>query len=363
MFILDFKVFFKRPMYFLIFLFLFLFNLLSFQSSYAAENNAAGSENLLGTIDMLAVYAYHPSMQYYDYDKGLFIRPIKLNATINEFNNLIKSRFDEQEKTKSQLRNDFQKMNADIDSLSKRLNDIDSKKAGEIYQINQSGSEEMSKMKEVSEREKKVKIIQEEIAKIENKYLKEKQEITASLEKALAASEELKLNVLKIHYMTPSETEKEFEKINKQIDEAIKYSMNKKNVKFLLNLSHFSGQKLNGNISDKSIIPPSAQSSIDTAVAPSYTMISEFFNSLEAPAGDLKNIEAQKKAKKELYSKIFNERYKLTKINSKHINNNLVIAGGVDITMTVIFYNLKDAINREKAEYIQQVLKEYGFVD
>lgn len=347
----------------IVFNLLFL-SLLLFQTSRAADNQNAGIENVVGTIDMLAVYAYHPSMQYYDYEKKLFIRPFKANMAVAEFNASVKSRFDEQEKIKSQYRNDFQKFNNEIEGLSKRINDIDARKAGEIYQVNQSGSAEMAKMKEAGERDKKVKAIQEDIGKIEAKYLKEKQDLTAKLEKTAADREELRMNVLKVHYMTQAETEKEFEKINKQIDDAIKYAMGKKGVKILLNVSQPFNSKTNENISETNKLQTGvSQVSIDTAMAPSYTAISEFFHSLEAPAGDLKNIQAQKKAKKELYSKVFNERNKLINIGSKYINNKTLVSGGTDLTLMVIFYNLKDVINREKAEYIQQVLQELGFIN
>ena len=205
-----------------------------------ATTAAAAESSLFATADIALLYTAHPEMAYYDPAAGLFIKPFKPAGKNEDLSTMIaarraqfKSAYENSSRELNDLVSDIKSLNEEIKTINKRMAH-ELKPAAEKYDaLIGSEADELVKSELLFKKNKELKAI-------EAKYNIELGAANAKLSDAIASYDKLNLSLLKIYYLSPEETAKKFDVINREIMDAIKSAAEKNGVRAVVNLNLFS---------------------------------------------------------------------------------------------------------------------------
>jgi len=338
------------------------------------ESDQAGSEeSIVAIIDIAAVYALHPMMQYYDPDVDLFIKQPKPGTTFDEFLGIIKNRRNEFQKSFEGNTTEIKRIKNEIDILQQEIKKLGISKAIEASPINQKFTEQIQKTFSEDERKKLLVQRTNEIQKIEKKFDVEIENKNKQLANLLDSYEKIQRSLLKVFYLTPEETSKKFDEINAEIKDTIKLAAKKYGAKVILNANLISTQEESKKIPEKSIAEKKkANSELENMLVegPNYSKIlgvlkTFTYANIKSPLPDRNDSEYQKylqqmhkDQEKENFSKgYFNRDYIMQLKQVRSLTAVPMIYGGTDVTwFTVISLMVKNGIPKEKAEIISEII-------
>ncbi|HNY10812.1 MAG TPA: hypothetical protein PKK26_04385 [Candidatus Wallbacteria bacterium] len=346
------------------------------------EPNAVAKANEKGdayiaTIDIAAVYALHPMMQYYDEKVGLFIKPPKKETTYDDFLKITQARNNDFKKLFEGQASEIKRMKGEIDVLKTEMKRLEYQKAVESAPINETFEAEISK---AAKNEDKKKLIIERnnlLGSIQTKYDIEIEKKSKTLSGLLDSYEKIQRSLLKVYYLTPEETAKKFEEITLEIKETIKLAAKKKGVKAVVNSNYFSGKPEKKKTVEKSVEEKTrANSDLEELLknGPDYSKALGILRTLESGmAKDVvktRNPEYNETEYVKMLQKMNKDREKEDISKNYHSKDYIahldqliettlspVFYGDTDLTwLTVISIMVKNGISKEKAETISEVI-------
>lgn len=333
--------------------------------------------DIVATIDLMTIYAFHPAMQYYDQNMDLFIRQPAPGTKYEDFMAVTQSRRKEFQDAFERSAPEIKSAKGEIDVLKKEIERLDVQKRTEASDV--SGKFDARIAGAAKEDEKKALLAQrtQELSDVGKKFdadiaLKNKNlaEKTKAYEKTLS-------DLLKIYYLTPEETAKKFDEINDEIVEVVKYAAKKNGIKAVMNYSRLTPEEAAAapaaNVREEKS-PSGPQLEDVLANGPDY---SKAFNQLKTFDENLfkndddesmRNPEHVKFLKelsaaneKENASKLyFSKRFLASLKPIGRLTAVPFIYGGADLTWyTLICIMVKNGIPKEKAEAASEVILKY----
>ena len=331
----------------------------------------------IATIDIAAVYALHPMMQYFDEKVGLFIKPPKQETTYDDFLKIAQSRNNDYKKSFEGQASEIKRLKGEIDILKNEIKKLEYQKSVEASPINDTFETEITKA--ATDADKKKLIIQRNnlLGGVETKYNIEIDKKNKTLSGFLDSYEKIQRSLLKVYYLTPEETAKKFEEITSEIKDTIKFAAKKKGCKAVVNTTYFSGKTEKKKPVEKSVEEKTrANADLEELLknGPDYSKALGILRTLESGmAPDVvktRNPEFNETEYMKMLQKMNKDREKediLKNYHSKDYMNRLdqliettsmpVFYGGTDLTwLTVISLMVKNGIAKEKAEIISEVI-------
>jgi len=322
-------------------------------SGAGTEKNEGSGNNIIGTVDMKQVYAYHPLMLYYDGNAGLFIKPVEASNLMAEAVTRAESdRNIEFQRAREANAQELRRLRNEITAVTDELQKIDHKTDMEINMKNESFKETYAAIN--NENEKKTRSVEHRI-KIDNiktNFLAEKKELKIKLNETTAAFENLRNSVLKFHYLSREDSEKLFERIKNESFEAVKQSAADEGISFVMESGLMSGKTIDKKTAVKKRDGlKTGSDGIEAMIwdGPSYTNILNLLTDMVKPAKAGTNTEY--KNIPDNFNKISNgvalKRFQSMLSNNEYISgisdpkfqkfrNAPIIYGGRDITAKVI---------------------------
>ena len=339
-------------------------------SSEAAEPT---EESFIATIDIAAVYALHPQMQYYDQKVDLFIKPPKPGTTYNDFLSLTQNRRNDFKKSFEGNATETKRIKGEIDTLKQEIHKLNVGKAIEAAPINQKFEEQISKLTSEAEIKKMLSLRTDEIQKIEKKFNIEIEKKNQKLADFLDSYEKIQRSLLKVFYLTPEETSKKFDEITNEIKETVNIAAKKHGVKAIINVNSMPAATENKKTAEINITQKTkTNAELEELLleGPDYSKVLGILKTFEhanakSPFSDRTDSEYRKflqqmykDQEKENFSKGYLTRDYIMQLKQlRDIKGNPIIYGSTDITwFTVIAVMVKNGIPKEKAETISEII-------
>lgn len=333
--------------------FMFLFIIITFNYKIGFSQDESSSK--IGTVDLVTVFALHPKMIYYDKEIGRFLKPANINIKYDDCynyiekqkiemkklqqskNNEIKSILDEIQKLKDEIKEQEINLIKSCEPIHKKYEQLIMNTTSESA-IKKILSEKLNEITKITDKSKKnIELKYEKIQKLKSKY----QNILESL--------------LNVYYLTPEETNKQFEEISKEIKEAIKVAAINNGIDIVVNRNLESTQ-VSDNMSNLKDDPQTLDEK--NQLMEKLQELMEISPNSETFSKRLKNIE---ELNIQNFSEIISERNNITSRESQMAIKPF-FNEGKDLTwFTVIWLFMKNGISKEKAEAVSEVLTElYG---
>jgi len=336
-----------------------------------------GDDAIIGTIDIAAVYALHPMMQYYDQKLELFIKAPKQGTTYEEFMKITQTRRDEFKKLFEGQASEIKRLKEEMDVLKKEVKKLDIQKVVEAAPINENFDSQIQKAADEDSKKKLLAQRTGELVKVDKKFNTEIDAKNKKLNDLLDSYQKIQRSLLKIYYLTPEETAKKFEEITSEIKDTIKLAAKKKGLKAVVNLNAVSGRddkKKQPEITIAEKEKVSSDLADILANGPDYTKAMSALRTFESGLSkDLlktKNPEFNETEYVKMLQQMSKDREKeavsaayLSKDYIMNLNQLVsattapLVYGNTDLTwLTVIAIMVKNGIPKEKAETISEVI-------
>ncbi len=360
--------FFKKICFFLLSLFLIIyFNNIFSACVIAAEKKKSQSENdyiaqglKIGYVDMAALLAFHPMMQYYSYDANIFIRPLKGGLTKSEFLKQIRERQDKYKILKENTEADMKRLQFEIDSIEAEINKLRVKVSREQAVANQKYSDDYTKISDEAVRKQRTSEYHAQLFKLDRDYYDEKKKLDEQKEKKYVSMNAVILRISEVDYLNDVDSKNFFNSILDEIDAAIKETAEEKKVPFILNSNYISmfTPKEQITINNNFDVPASA---IRTNIPP-MANYSYLLDNIDGPEETMaeNEITSKKEFVKNECTRLLNRRAEIARLFSRYrVLNKMVVYGGVDLTSNVLEKLLKKhSVSNFKIPVILETLDE-----
>ncbi len=340
------------------------------------ESDESG-DAIIGTIDIAAVYALHPMMQFYDQKLGLFIKAPKQGTAYDDFLKITQTRRDEFKKLFEGQASEIKRLKEEVDVLKKEVKKLDVQKVIEAAPINEDFDARIQKAVDEDAKKKLLAQRTAELVKVDKKFNTEIEAKNKKINDLLDSYQKIQRSLLKIYYLTPEETAKKFEEITTEIKDTIKLAANKKGLKAVVNLNTVSGRddkkkQPETTIAEKEKV--SSDLSDILANGPDYTKAMSALRTFESGLSkDLlktKNPEFNETEYVKMLQQMSKDREKEA-VSAAYLSKDYImnldqlvsattapiVYGNTDLTwLTVIAIMVKNGIPKEKAETISEVI-------
>ena len=350
-----------------------LFDMLKCSDAGAAEKNET-EEIILGTVDIAALYAFHPLMQYYDQRVDLFIKLPPKNITYQDFFTLTQNRQSEFQKIAADNSSEIKRIKDELALLRQDIQKLDSGKAIEAAPVNEKFDKRIQSAASEDERKKLLMQRTAELEKIEVKFETDLLNKNKKMSELLDSYEKIQRSLLKIYYLTPEETAAKFEDIDNEIKEAVKIAAKKKGVKAVMNFSLPLPEEQNDGVDEKSLKEKNKiNSDLENLLAagPDYSKAFSILKTSDDKSVENSGDESLKKPDhvkflselaagndREDAMKIYTSKRYFTKLKAAaRMASRSFIYGGTDLTrLALIIIMAKGGISKEKAEAASEVM-------
>ncbi len=340
------------------FLTLTVFIFIIVQSSYSytgaaerkketAKDQPAAQEFKIGYVDMAALLAFHPLMQYYSYDANIFIRPLKGGLSKTEFLKQIRERQEKYKILKENTENEIKKIQLEIDSLESEINKLRVKVSREQAVANQKYSDDYTKLSDENTRKLRTTEYHTQLSGLDRDYYEEKKKLDEQKDKKYAAMNEVILKISEVDYLNDVDSRNFFNSILDEIDAALKEAAEENKIPVILNsnfISMFTPNEFIGM--NKYDAPASAIISNIPPMANYSYLLDNIDGTAETMADN--EINAKKEYVKNECTRLLNRRVEIARLFSRYgVLNKMVVYGGLDLT----------------ADTLEKLLKKHGVAD
>ncbi|HOT77620.1 MAG TPA: hypothetical protein PK467_17675 [Candidatus Wallbacteria bacterium] len=307
---------------------------------------------VIATIDLAAVYALHPMMNYYDPALNLFIKPAPKGSSHADFVALISERRKQYNKEAAAKAHELQKIKDDIETVWKEIKKSGTKKLADYDILEKKYAPLLQST--TGEAELKKYRLQYAAASKEfyDKYDAEFKGKQKKLSSLLDAQEKIQFSLLRNYYLAPEETDKIFEQIDADIKEAVKIAAKKNNVKAVLNFN-----MLNADIKNK---PAQATAAEKKLTSDELEALLKAGPDYSKPLETLKGYESFNDKSSGFNPQLFSSDFS----PSGGLAVRPLVTRGKDLTwFTIITLMVKNGIPKEKAEAVSDVISEIYKID
>jgi len=327
-------------------------------SVFAPGPSAAG--NLIGTVDMDALYAFHPLMQYYDNNAGLFIKPAGEGVTYAELQKAIELRALDYQQNLEARSGEIAKLKAEIKKVNDEIKKVENISAAKYMKLNDAFSAELAKVKDQKARQEMSRKHNVEFMKVQAEADAGKKSLEEKLSAAMTSCEKAQREILKSYYLSADESADFFKKINDEIKEAINYAAAAKGIKAVINTSRISSgvgrADSHGNKTGAGEIDAVAgKAAAALEKGPDYSKVLAILQ-----AGDAGREEEGGKGPGDVLKKIYLNRGEIASLKfggTTAISNSPILTGGEDLTLLAVVYILKKHnVPKENAEVIGEII-------
>lgn len=312
-----------------------------------AKAQPAAQEFKMGYVDMAALLAFHPLMQYYSYDANIFIRPLKGGLSKTEFLKQIRERQEKYKILKENTENDIKKIQVEIDSIESEINKLRVKVSREQAVANQKYSDDYTKLSDENTRKLRTTEYHTHLSKLDRDYYEEKKKLDEYKDKKYAAMNDAILKISEVDYLNDVDSRNFFNSILDEIDAALKEAAEENKIPVILNSNYISMFTPNEFISMNKYDAPA--SAINTNIPPmaNYGYLLDNIDGAAETMAD-NEINAKKEYVKNECTRLLNRRVEIARLFSRYgVLNKMVVYGGVDLT----------------ADTLEKLLKKHGVAD
>ncbi len=327
-----------------------------FYSPLFAAGGEAGTDAIIGMADLDAIYAFHPLMQYYDKNAGLFIKPFEGTPTAAELLKAATVRNDEYQKNKDSKAGQLNKTKALLQEAEKELKNIENRYSAETIKINEKLKAEIMTAKTPESKQAKQKELQAELGKVQMKINEETEKQKAAVAELSLSFERSQTSLMAYFYQNEAETSATFDKINAEIKETIIAVASKKGLRAVVNSSGMAASPKTETGAGERADDPEKLKKLDDILkkGPDYSDILNILQIADTRDADEKGPSEARGRLEKIYSK----RKEITEQKSGGaLASSSVITGGADITAAVAANILfKYKVPKENIERIVEIL-------
>jgi len=333
-----------------------VFTAVCFCSPLFAAGEVTGTEAIIGMADLDAIYAFHPLMQYYDKNAGLFIKPFEGTPAAAELLKAITARNDEYQKNKDSKAAQLAKTKALLQEAEKELKNIENRYSAETIKINERIKEEIMAAKTPEIKQAKQKELQNELNTVQMKMNEETEKKKAAVSELTISCEKTRAALMAYFYQNEAETGATFDKIREEIKEAIIAVAVKKGLRAVINSSGMAGSLKAETNAEEGPNDAEKLKKLDDILkkGPDY---GDILNILQI--GDSRDADEKiPEAARDKLEKIYSNRKEIAESKSGGaLAASSVITGGSDITAAVAAnILLKYKVPKENIERIVEIL-------
>ncbi|HOD40269.1 MAG: hypothetical protein BWY32_00045 [bacterium ADurb.Bin243] len=295
----------------------------------------------MGYVDMAAILAFHPLMQYYSYDANIFLRPLKGGISKTEFLKQIRDRQEKYKILKENTELEIKKIQASLDLIESEINKLRVKVSREQAVANQAYSEEYTKLTDENTRRTRTNEYHNQLSKLDRDYYDEKKKLDDQKQKKYDEMNNVILKISEVDYLNDVDSKNFFNSILDEIDEALKEVAAEKKIPVILNSNYISMFTPNEMITFNNYETP--VSTIKTNIPP-MANYSYLIENVDGPADTMatNEITARKEYVKNECTKLMNRRIEIARLFARYqVLNRMVVCGGVDLTAAVLEKLLK----------------------
>ncbi len=295
----------------------------------------------MGYVDMAAILAFHPLMQYYSYDANIFLRPLKGGISKTEFLKQIRDRQEKYKILKENTELEIKKIQASLDVIESEINKLRVKVSREQAVANQAYSEEYTKLTDENTRRARTNEYHNQLSKLDRDYYDEKKKLDDQKQKKYDEMNTVILKISEVDYLNDVDSKNFFNSILDEIDAALKEVAAEKKIPVILNSNYISMFTPNEMITFNTYETPA--SGIKTNIPP-MANYSYLIENVDGPADTMatNEITARKEYVKNECTKLMNRRVEIARLFARYqVLNRMVVCGGVDLTSAVLEKLLK----------------------
>lgn len=312
-----------------------------------AKERPAAREFKIGYVDMAALLAFHPLMQYYSYDANIFIRPLKGGLSKTEFLKQIRERQEKYKILKENTETEMKKIQFEVESIESEINKLRVKVSREQAVANQKYSDEYTKLSDENTRKIRTTEYHTQLSKLDRDYYDEKKKLDEQKEKKYAAMNDVILKISEVDYLNDVDSRNFFNSILDEIDAALKEAAEENKIPVILNSNYISMFTPNEFIAmNKYDSPASAINSNIPPMADYGYLLDNIDGAAETMADN--EINAKKEYVKNECTRLLNRRVEIARLFSRYgVLNKMVVYGGADLT----------------ADTLEKLLKKHGVAE
>ncbi|HOT76203.1 MAG TPA: hypothetical protein PK467_10470 [Candidatus Wallbacteria bacterium] len=329
----------------------------------------------IATVDLAAVFAMHPLMRYHDEKTGLFIKPFKKDATIEELHKAVQERNSAFLKMKEANSAEIERIKSEIAQAESEMKTLSGRKSVETASLSDRYEQEIKNAADEDARKALIAKRTSGFLEIEEKFHKQIQAQTAKRDELKASLDKIYRSMTSAYYLSPEETTAMFKNISAEIKDAVNFVAAKKGVLSVINISRMKNEPaFEAKKHPAGAVRDSREFETALEAGPDYTKIEIFLKAPEKKSESSSEAEKkyedskasmQKTAEINEYKSAYENRFKIIPMKElEHIMNANIVYGGCDITEAVIVYVFyKNGIPREKAETVCDALQEIEDID
>lgn len=312
-------------------------------------------EPLIGTVDLAVVYSFHPLMQYYNHDLGLFLKPFKgENQSYEKLLSLIEARNKEYKAAKDAVAPEIKRLKTEYDEINRQISKVESICVFEASSANDKMLQEAAAAKSDSEKDEISRKYRKKTFDIQKKLEAETAALKSKLSEITVSNDRIFNSLLELHYLNRENSDKLLSDINSEIREALSYAAKKTNVRAIMNVGAMEIRK-----PDYMEMSPALPAAAVPAkprdaegIVPDYNPILSMLRNFEYKPDSVHNPKNIRNIfMNSTFIPLLENNRKMTKI--KGVINDPILFGNTDLTpMVVIYLMAKNGISREKAELL-----------
>lgn len=328
--------------------------LLSLSGPAFAKKNAG----LVGTVDMNAIYAFHPTMQYYDKAAGFFIKPVAEGAAYQDLLKAMGLRAQEYQQNREARSAEISKLAAEIKKAGEDIKKAENGAAEKFSKLESDFNDRLSRISGAKIRQEMSRKHNEECMKIQSECDSAVGALRDKLASATGSLEKINDELLKTYYLTSSEGSDLLKKINDEIKEAVSYAASARGVNAVVNSARIS---LAGDGPDETkpeeASPADARAGTADALekGPDYSKVLSVLRAGEAGGEDDNG-----KGQDDPLKRIYYERKLVSSLDFKGerlFSSSSIAANSDDLTLEVISHILKKHnIPKENADAVREII-------
>ena len=332
--------------------------------AYAAEEQKTSksdevSEPFIGTVDMMTVYTFHPLMQYYNHELGLFLKPFKKESNSYEkLLLLIEERNKEYNAAKGSRLSEYNRLKAEYEDIKSQMSKLESIYVFEGSSLNDKMLQDTAAAKSDSEKKDIASKFRTKTFAAQKKFEKDSEALKTKFADASLASDKIFNALLEVHYLNAEKSQKQLSEINAEIREAIKFAAKKFNVKAIVNVS--SPEIRRPEYMDAASTQPvsfmPAKFHDVESINPDYNQILSMLRNFEYRPDKVHNPNNIRNIfMNSTFIPLIEKKNRMAKVDG--IITDSFLFGNIDLTHAVIIYLMaKNGISKEKAELMLDFL-------
>lgn len=340
-------------------------------TSYCAEESGKDAFPVvrIGHVDMAVLITFHPLMQYYSFETGFFIKPLKEGLSRKELLEEVKAR---QEKNRVLAEKEGAEIKSHVDELASievEVARLLAKTSGEQNALNEKFSKEIAGIKDEAEKKSRTEKYNAELGRIDREYYENKKKHEERKVKLSQRISELQQKINEANYMDTKESRKIFYDIINEINEAVAEVAKGEKIQAVFNSSFVSPLSVfEANKADYYARAQEYSKWTGELPIPNFGFLSEEVDEADIAGSGTGENSLKVTAAKNNCEAIYSKRAEFVKLfETREIfnpANQMMVYGGEDLTVKVLgkLFN-KHSVPKAKIKLITDVLTQSKLVN